>query len=148
MKEQPNVKMSVEMGRQFMLMDLPWFDTDMRESSSKLCQPFKGSPASEKIKYVLCCHATTAFLKQSQAGASADTTLELLWFTYGFAPCQIIIGERVYVALVSPRGVCWIDNPPRNGVEPDGVHYPMVFEQLLRIRNNLCQMWRDEQQLR
>lgn len=148
MKEQPNVKMSVEMGRQFMLMDLPWFDTDMRESSRRLCEPFKASPASEKIKYVLCQHALNAYCKYQQAGERAVTILELMWYTYGFAPSEFLLNGKMYVALVAPRGICWVDQPPLEAVTPDGTGYPALFGQAIRLRANLVGLYRQEQQLR
>lgn len=148
MKEQPSVKMSVEMGRQFMLMDLPWFDTDMRESSNKLCAPFKDSPVFEKMKFTLCQHAVNAYRKHQEAGECASTILEIMWYTYGFAPSQFLLGGRMYVALVAPRGICWIDQPPRSAVEPNGVWYPVLFDQAIRLRTNLVSLYRREQQLR
>lgn len=147
MKEQPKVKMSVDMGRSFMLAQYSWFDTDMCQSSVGLKIPPNDSPSTEKIKYTLCRHALNAYEVRRKV-ESADTVLEVLWFTYGFAPCGIEIAGRPYVALVSLRGVCWVDQPLAEAVNPDGRHYAHVYEQVMRIRGNLLEALRAERHTR
>lgn len=147
MKEPPKVKMSVDMGRAFMLAEYPWYDTDMCRSSEGLVVPPNECPATEKIKYTLCRHALNAFEKHSQV-MDKDGVLELLWFTYGLAPCGVEYKGIGYRALVSLRGVCWIDRPPVDLVDPDGAGYEGLFKQLTRIRKSLANLLSQERQIR
>lgn len=147
MKEPPRVKMSVDMGRAFMLSEYPWYDTDMCRSSQGLIIPPNECPASEKIKYTLCRHALNAYEKH-KAVSDHNTVLEIMWYTYGFAPCGTTYKGIDYRVLVSPRGACWIDRPPVDLIGPDGNGYKELFEQLMRLRRKLLKLLSDERQLR
>lgn len=147
MKEPPKVKMSVEMGRSFMLLEQPWYDTDMCQSSVGLVEPFKASPASEKIKYTLCRYAVNAYLPRRDLSL-ADETLAFMWFTHGFAPATFSYDGKSYVALISLRGVCWVDKPPYDMVNPDGGGYETLVDRLNGVRRSLRSMFRDEQAMR
>ncbi|QXO09999.1 hypothetical protein pEaSNUABM37_00038 [Erwinia phage pEa_SNUABM_37] len=147
MKEQPNVKMSVDMGRAFMLAEYPWYDTDMCRSSQGLIIPHNDCPAAEKIKYTLCRHALNCYDKNSKV-LDHDSVLELLWFTYGFVPCGVEHKGVIYRILVALRGACWIDKPPIELVDPDCPGYKLLFEQLMRIRASVLNLLSQERQMR
>lgn len=137
MGERPNVKMSLDIGRNFMLCEQVWFDTDMCRSSQGLTVPPNDSQSTEKIKYTLCRHALNAYIARTEAGQSPDEVLELLWFTYGFLPCQFTFNDISYRALVSIRGVCWVDRTPLSVTDPNSHNYPLLLEKLEGPRNNL-----------
>lgn len=146
MKEQPKVKMSVDMGRAFMLAEYPWYDTDMCQSSQGLVTPPNDCPSTEKIKYTLCCHALNCYEKRSAAD-DHDSMLELMWYTYGFVPCAITYQGFNYRALVGLRGICWVEKPPIDLIDPEGKGYLALFEQAVRICKTLRTAVRQEQQL-
>jgi hypothetical protein len=146
MKEPPKVKMSVSMGRDFMMIDSAWFDTNMCGSANGLTPPAKDCVASEKIKYTLCAHATNTYKTRNGTMLPEDIT-ELMWFTHGFVPCSLVYQDIAYIMLVSIRGVCWISHPPVEFFDPDGSGYKEFFEQASRVRNKLRKLISDERQM-
>lgn len=110
-----------------MLSAQVWFDVDMCHSSKGLVPPPADSQSPEKIKYVLCCHALEAYNKRRGVLSNNDL-LELLWFTYGFLPCQFVIDEVMHRVLVSVRGICWIDKPAQIVINPDNHYYADIMK--------------------
>ena len=136
MGERRYVSLSVEMGRRFMLSEQIWYDTDMCQSSLGLATPPVKSPSAEKIKYTLCQYALNEYNRYVEI-FTADQLLERMWFTYGFIPCQFAFNDIPYRALVSIRGICWIDRVPASVVDPDGYNYPSLLTKVNGSRNNI-----------
>lgn len=119
-----------------MLSAQVWFDIDMCRSSKGLTKPADNAQSTEKIKYTLCTHALNAYTKH-RGDLSNESLLELLWFTYGFLPCQFVIDEVMHCALVSVRGICWVDKPSQLAVNPDNHHYTSIMKSVEGVLSDL-----------
>ena len=141
MSQPRNVKLSVEVGRGFMLADPPWFDINMCRSSHGLIVPEKGAPPTEFVKYTICRHAIDAYHAR-HGQMSLDDLLAYMWYTYAMAPCQYTFDDVIYVALVSLRGVCWVSRVPLDVFDVDGPHFAQLMTLTGNTRANLREFHR------
>lgn len=136
MGEEPRVKLTAAFGRNFMLAEQVWFDIDMARSSAGLPTPRKDTPAVEQIKYAVCRNAIDTY--KSLAGrASNDHLVSELWFKHGFLPCHYIFHGVRYIALVTLRGVCWVDFLPSAQLDTEGPGYRETMLALAGAHNNV-----------